>query len=158
MTKLIKNRTSTVPVLRTIARIEQALAKAGVSSVVKEYGPQADVAALKFTIELDGRGPVTVRLPVDTRVIARMLFEVYMSTQKRRNSRSKHEKDFMEQAERTAWKLMQDWVEVQLSLIAMKQADFMAVFLPYLWDGRQTLFDRLLTDRTNRALLPMSSS
>ena len=46
-----------------------------------------------------------------------------------------------EQAARTAWKLVQDWIEVQVSMIVMKQAEFLEVFLPYVWDGRQTYFE-----------------
>ena len=30
-----------------------------------------------------------------------------------------------------------------MSLIQMKQAEWMQVFLPYVWDGRQTFYDRL---------------
>lgn len=48
-----------------------------------------------------------------------------------------------EQADRTAWKLMQDWVEVQLSLIKLNQAEFLQVFLPYIWDGNRTFFTAL---------------
>lgn len=74
------------------------------------------------------------------------------------NSRKKKKKsDFAEQAERTAWKLVQDWVEVQLSMIQMKQADFVQVFLPYVWDGRETLYQRIKSTGY-RALLPETSS
>jgi hypothetical protein len=142
----LKNRTSTVPVERTIARIEQALAKAGASTVVKEYGPKADVAALTFTIELGTDGAFTVRLPVNTRAIAdRMLANRVAKNRGRRTRGAITRDNFMPQAERTAWKLMQDWVEVQLSLIAMQQADFLAVFLPYVYDGssRMTFYERI---------------
>jgi hypothetical protein len=51
--------------------------------------------------------------------------------------------DFREQAERTAWKIIQDWIEVQMSMIQMQQADFREVFLAYAWDGKRTFFDRV---------------
>lgn len=149
----LKNRTSTVPVERTIARIEQALAKAGASTVVKEYGPKADVAALTFTIELGAEGAFTVRLPVNTRAIADRMLAA--RTAKGRRTRGTVTRDtFMPQAERTAWKLMQDWVEVQLSLIAMQQADFLAVFLPYVYDGssRMTFYERIQKGGTRKML------
>jgi hypothetical protein len=38
---------------------------------------------------------------------------------------------------------MQDWIEVQLSLIQLRQVDPAQVFLSYVWDGRQTFYDRL---------------
>jgi hypothetical protein len=47
------------------------------------------------------------------------------------------------QSERTAWKLIQDWVEVQLSMISLKQADFVQVFLPYVWNGQRTYYQAL---------------
>jgi hypothetical protein len=51
--------------------------------------------------------------------------------------------DFLEQAERTAWKIQQDWVQVQMSLIKLKQADMLQVFMAYVWDGEQTFYERL---------------
>ncbi len=48
---------------------------------------------------------------------------------------------------------MQDWLEVQLSMIAMRQADFVQVFLPYVWDGQRTYY-QALKDSGFRAMLP----
>ena len=44
------------------------------------------------------------------------------------------------QAARTAWKLVQDWVEIQMAMVKMQQAELTQVFLPYMWDGKQTLY------------------
>lgn len=154
----VKNYTSTVPVERTVARIEAALAKAGVTSLVKEYGPRAEVAALKFTIDV-GHGHITIRLPVDVDKIASLMLDAAVKPGRvRRPRKAKVAGDFLPQAERTAWKLMQDWVEVQLSLIAMRQADFVAVFLPYLWDGRQTVYQSITSNGALRRLLPLPTS
>jgi len=38
---------------------------------------------------------------------------------------------------------MFDWVAVQLSLIEMKQAELMQVFLPYLWAGKTTFYESI---------------
>jgi hypothetical protein len=50
-----------------------------------------------------------------------------------------------EQAERTAWKLLSDWIDVQISLIELQQAQFMEVFLPYVYDhaSNQTYFEKM---------------
>lgn len=71
-------------------------------------------------------------------------------------SRKKKRKvDFKEQASRTAWRLIQDWVEVQLSMVQMKQADFVQVFLPYVWDGkRNQTFYAALKECGYKGLLP----
>jgi hypothetical protein len=36
-----------------------------------------------------------------------------------------------------------DWVQVQVSMIKLKQMKTLQVFLPYLWDGNQTFFEAL---------------
>lgn len=139
----IKNYTSDVPVDRTVSRIERALADAGVSQIHKEFGPDGGVAALLFTIAVEPEHNMTVRLPASPGRVADALYEQYRAQTSR--PRKKRE-DFLEQAARTAWRLQQDWVEVQLSLIAMKQADPAEVFLSYIWDSRShsTVYTRLL--------------
>ena len=51
-----------------------------------------------------------------------------------------------EQAERTAWKLLLDWVEVQVSMIVIGRREVIEVFLPYLYDFKkdQTLYQKLV--------------
>ena len=98
----LKNRTSTVPVERTIARIEQALAKAGAASIVKEYGPAADVAALKFNIDVGGQ-PIVIHLPVNARAVADKMHRDFCNRQRRVRRKMPEPLAFLPQAERTAW-------------------------------------------------------
>jgi len=50
-----------------------------------------------------------------------------------------------QQAERTAWKLLLDWVQVQTSMVVIGRRNIIEVFLPYAYDMRadMTLFDKL---------------
>jgi hypothetical protein len=148
----LKNYTSNVPVSTTIGRIEHVLIRCGVSGITKEYGVNASVTAITFHLKLDSGAPITVRLPADTQRALDALWQNYVGDDqldKDGNSvaypsqKRKRRSDFVQQAERTAWRIVQDWVEVQLSMIQMKQADFVEVFLPYVWDGRETLYHRL---------------
>lgn len=132
----MKNYTSTVPVERTVARIEEVLARAGAFSIVKDYEKGGALAALSFVVQLPGKS-VHVRLPVNTEAVLRIL------RQKLKRPRADSLNRLSDQAARTSWKLMQDWVEVQISLIEMQQADFLQVFLPYVYDGTQTFYARL---------------
>ncbi len=136
----MKNYTSGVPVETTIAKIEKILAKAGATGVSKQY-TDGEVTSLQFTIyEPSTKKQIAICLPANVEAVKRSLF-LGVRRPRSRTSRSLSTEDRIEQqAGRTAWKIVQDWVEVQLSLIEMGQAEIMQVFLPYVWDGRQTLF------------------
>lgn len=158
----LKNYTSDVPVSETIHKIEKVLIKCGVSGIMKEYGMGAKVIAVTFQIKLEHANPWTIRLPANVQKAWDALWLNYADGDKLSadgmrlqysSRKSKVKMDFREQAERTAWKIIQDWVEVQMSMIQMQQADFREVFLPYVWDGKQTLYQRL-QDSEFKGLLP----
>ncbi len=130
---MLKNYTSDVPVSRTISRIEEIIARAKANDITKAYD-NGRLVALCFGIYLPNGKLVTIRLPANTDAVYEALMKKIHKPQTGTAARVR------EQAERTAWKLMQDWIEVQLSLVEMQQAELAQVFLPYLWDGRQTLF------------------
>lgn len=93
--------------------------------------------ALAFRVTLPTGRSMSIRLPANSDgVFHAMMKEV-------KKPREGTEVRIREQAGKTAWKLMQDWVEVQLSLIQMQQADFVQVFLPYVWDGKSTFYEQL---------------
>ncbi len=134
----MKNYTSQVPVSTTVSRIECALAKAGIRNIMKDYG-EGEVTALYFTLPhpaVQGAS-IPVRLPANIAAVMEVL-----SKGVKRNSADR-KKRLWEQARRTAWRLMQDWVEVQLSLIELQQVEALQVFLPYIWMGNKTFFERV---------------
>ena len=137
----LKNYTSSISADITIARIERLLVDVGATGVAKEYRAGV-VIALMFRIQFDAAKPnATVKLPAN---VDACLDEFWRDHCKFRGVRSRKTKDdFKEQAARTAWKLQQDWVEVQIALIRLKQQDAMQAFLPYAWDGQQTVYERV---------------
>jgi len=157
----LKNYTSEVPVHQTIHRIEQVLIRCGVSGIMKEYlGTNGEIGAITFQIETP-TGKLTIRLPANKEQALEALWGDYVGddllnsngTISTNRKKKKRRKDFAEQAERTAWKIIQDWVEVQLSMIQMKQADYLQVFLPYVYDGKRTYYEAL-RESNFRGLLP----
>lgn len=130
----LKNYTSEVPASITVARIEQRLAQIGAAHINKLFGPNGRVISLMFGMP-EGNRIISIKLPANVHAC----FEAMLAQKSRKYAVDKAR--LMEQAERTAWKLMQDWIEVQASLIQMKQAEAMQVFLPYAWDGKQTYFE-----------------
>ena len=142
----VKNYTSGVPVDRTISRIEVALAAAGASGIMKDYS-DGKLASLTFKIELPDTREIAIRLPANHEAVYNAL-RSEISRPRPGTLEKLHE-----QALRTSWKLMQDWIEVQLSLIKMQQVDVLQVFLPYVWDGKRTYY-MALKDSKYKALLP----
>jgi hypothetical protein len=133
----LKNYTSSVPAERTIARIEAVLAEAGASDIGKNYFG-GRLKAISFGIRPSADSNlIIIRLPADVDAV----YKILQSAVKRPSS-STAEK-LRVQAERTAWKLMQDWVEVQMSLIHLKQAELLQVFLPYVWNGECNYYTAL---------------
>jgi len=144
----MKNYTSGVPTDRTISKIETALARAGAGNIIKDY-TEGELSALSFTLHLDGTRLVPIKLPANIEQVEKVLMTAVKRPRRETMRRIK------QQAARTAWRLMQDWVEVQLSLIEMNQAEAMQVFLPYVWDGKRTYFAML--KENNFKLLPAAS-
>lgn len=155
----LKNYTSNVPVSQTIARIESVLIRCGVAGIAKEYGPNMEIVAITFRVQDEGRD-FNVRLPTNKEQALQAMWLDYAGedlnadgTFKYGSRKKLRKKDFAEQAERTAWKIIQDWIEVQMSMIQMRQAKSIEVFLPYIWDGKETVFNRI-RESGYRALLP----
>lgn len=148
----LKNYTSTVPVSVTIAKIETVLIRCGVSGIMKEYvGTNGEIAALTFKIAT-ATNPVTIRMPANKTTALEALWSDYVNGDKvtpdgqsilYNSYKKKRKKDFEQQSERTAWKIVQDWIEVQMSMIQLRQADTLQVFLPYIYDGQRSYYEAL---------------
>ena len=149
----LKNYTSGVPVSQTIYQIEQVLIRCGVKGITKEYaGVNGEIIAITFHLEL-ANSTLNVRLPANQEQAQDAFWSDYCERHKTEWKRKKKRSDFKEQAARTAWKLARDWIEVEMSRIQLRQADVVEVFMPYIWDGKQTFFQSLKTSGF-KGLLP----
>lgn len=125
----IKNYTSGVPAEKSINRIEKILIEMGATSVNKQY-EEKKIISITFLIIVNGT-TIPFRLPAK----ASEVYDVLRSEIKRPRSGTLDK--LFEQSERTAWKLVCEWVEIQMSMIKLKQADFIEVFLPYVYNYAQ---------------------
>jgi hypothetical protein len=123
----IKNYTSTVPVHLSLGRIENNLVQAGASDISKKYSQAKECEAITFRMEVSGH-PLFFRIEAKVeecfKALSKDITRPRMDTMKK----------IREQAERTAWKIWNDWVEIQLSLILLDQADAIEIFLPFVYD------------------------
>ncbi len=133
----LKNYTSGVAVDKSISAIETLLVRAGATAVSKFYEDQR-LAGFIFQIPYNGI-PLTFKLPSNPNAVKRVMMSEIRKPQKGTEQR------VLEQAERTAWALLRDWVHTQLSMIQMEQAEALQVFLPYAYNGETntTLFDQV---------------
>lgn len=135
----LKNYTSDVPAATSMSRIEQYLVAAGATDISKKYEDQVCIAIqFRMMIELK---PVFFKLPA--RVDA--CFKVLWAEVKRPQPSTKEKT--MQQAEKTAWKIICDWVQVQMSMIQLEQAELLQVFLPYVMNPHteETFYNTIKT-------------
>lgn len=136
--KQIKNYTSEVPASRSVNHIEERLVKHGAKNILKIYNDDKKLSGVAFIISLNGKD-TPFRLPARIERVEKHLRDAI--TRPRKGTLDK----LKSQAERTAWKLLSDWVDIQMSLIELDQVEFLEVFLPYIYDhGKErTFFERI---------------
>lgn len=142
----IKNYTSTVAVSSSISKIEHRLAQAGASRIAKNYSNERP-SGMIFEININGV-PTTFKLPAKSENVYK-----YLRMQRKKPPTKAQDEAIREQADRTAWKILFDWVDIQVSLIELNQAEIVEIFLPYAYNPAtdQTLFERM--KETNFKLL-----
>lgn len=126
----IKNYTSKVSASQSIAKIEDVLIDLGAKNISKEI-KDGKVESLVFLIasSIDEQ-TYSYKFPVNVSGVF-----VFLKSQRaggKTLSGSQVQK-LQEQAERTAWKTLLEWVQIQASMIRLQQAELNEIFLPYLY-------------------------
>lgn len=134
---MIKNYSSQVPANRSVLKIEEKLVQHGAKNILKLYDNQK-LSGIAFIIPINGK-EYPFRLPAKINRVEKQLLK---QIKRPRNSTTQKISD---QAERTAWKLLSEWVEIQISLIELDQVELLEVFMPYLYDSNknQTFFEKM---------------
>ncbi len=121
----LRNYTSDMPVSASILKIKKLLIDMNVRSVIEEYGPDKKIVGITFTIDIHNQTAI-FKMPANIEKVFAVLWKEV------KNPHRANRANYMDQAERTAWKNISDWVHIQSSLVAMEQAQFTEIFLPYL--------------------------
>lgn len=142
MSKSIKNYTTEINVEKTMLEIEKILAQYGSSHIYKMYDDEGNPKALAFKKQI-GDQMIAFKLPMEEEKILQVFREDL--------NNHKIEKRYvnLDQARRTGWRLVKDWVDAQMSLVRIHLVKFEEVFLPYMFDEKnnETLFQKF--ERTN---------
>jgi len=124
------NYTTEIDADKTAAQIAKILSMHGASAVMTEYDPESNyVSALSFKIKMADR-ELAFRLPTDWRPVYAILTKgkkIPYGEQPRRRFESR----WREQAVKTSWRIVKDWVEAQCALIETQMVTTAQVFLPY---------------------------
>jgi len=120
----LKNYTSEVPPSRSADRIEKFLVEAGATGIQKIY-EDGRLVGINFSINTDF-GNMAFRIPVKEKHAAK-----YLEKQRKRYVSTTQRKAIEEQGARTAWRIAQEWVEIQFSMIALGQLDLTEALLVY---------------------------
>lgn len=142
MAKSIKNYTSSIPASLSMSRIEEMLVKAGAMDIHKSYNNDQVCDAIIWVMIVPGVvQPLHFKLPAKVEACYNALWKQYCKEVKKPQESTK--KTIREQSARTAWKIIHDWVELQLTMIELDQAEPMELFLPYVYnpESKQTFFE-----------------
>lgn len=125
------NYTTTVPVERTVGEVQAMLGRSGAAAVATTYDEDGTPAGVQFVLRLNGTEYAYV-LPVDVAAMHRALLAAEKRGDLRGSRKAGGTFSSAAHARRVAWRVVKDWLEAQLALIAAEQARVDQVMLPYL--------------------------
>ena len=127
----LKNYTTGIPADKSMMEIEQMLAAFGAQAVMKQYLSDGRVFSIAFKIE-----ERSYKLPANIEGVHEALWKG-----KRERHGTNNMKNREEQSYRVAWRIIRDWLHSQLSLMASGQAQPDQILMPYMYDGKRTLYE-----------------
>ena len=135
----LQNYTSSISVARSIEYIERQLVARGSKFIQRSYDDDKKVTAIFFQVPING---VDVMFKVQANIDACLTrLQAMLSLRARPETKAKLPK----QAERTAWKIVSDFIEVQMTMIDLGQRTMMQVFLSDVYDPvtEKTCYERM---------------
>lgn len=117
------------------------LADFGAKAIGKNY-EKGRLSCLTFQLEINGHD-VLIRLPANPEAVYQSLLKDCSPPFSKRYPRESKIEKIKQQSDRTAWKLQQDWLEIELTKIKLGQTVPLQAFLSYVWDGQSTYFQQL---------------
>ena len=140
----LKNYTSKSK--NTFDVIQKCLASHGAQKLMFDYNDRGQVIALSFAMNVEGR-LIGFKLPARLDQV-----EIVLKTERRWSNAE----ELRDQAYRTGWANIRDWVTAQMALVDTRMAKVQEIFLPYMMaKNGKTLYESM---EDNRFLLPGQST
>jgi hypothetical protein len=137
MKRKIKDYTTDIAAEKTIIEINAILQRAKVRGVMTEFDDDGQISAIFFRVPTGDR-ELSFKLPAKPESVYKRLYAG-------KRSEYRYRKLCLEKSRNIAWRIVKDWLEVQITMIELEQAEVSEVFLPYLLveDGTVTLFEQM---------------
>lgn len=117
----ILNFTTKIDAWKTVSEIQMILSKHGATHInIRNEGSRP--AAISFSIDYNGM-PMNFLLPCNHKGVWTAI---------KNNSDIRNEFRNEDQAFRTSWRIIKDWIEAQLAIVEAQLAPIQEVFIPYL--------------------------
>lgn len=143
MTARPLNYTTKIEVKQTVGELTEMLGEHGAAAIGVEYENRKPIG-LTFVLDtaIGSRG---FRLPVDPAGMHRALLAAERRGAFASMRKSAGTFSSPEHAERVAWRVVRDWLEAQLALVAAELARVDQVMLPYMVvDGGVSLYEAVV--------------
>jgi hypothetical protein len=124
------------------------LVKAGARQIMTQYADDGSPSGVAFTLAVAG-GTRGFTLPVE-------IDRVWKVLKSDRGIQPRHKSP--EQAQRVGWRIVKDWLEAQLAIVATEMVTFDQVMLPYMrTSSGQSVYDTYLEGGFPALSAPASS-
>jgi hypothetical protein len=133
------NYTTTIDAAKTASEIVARLVANGARKIGLEYDERRRPSWISFRAETPF-GEQSYRLPVNLAAVETTLGRLAHAGKIPARYATR------DQAERTGWRIVKDWIEVQMAIVAVGMASLDEVMLPYMLQG-DTTFYRFTVDR-----------
>lgn len=139
------NYSTTIKAHKTAAEVTQILVKGGARQIMSEFDHEGNVSGLSFSV-VTPEGLRGFTLPVNAEPVLRII---------KKDPKVPQRLKTLEQAHNIAWRIMKDWLEAQMALIATEMVTIDQVMLPYMRsiDGG-TFYDAYRSGIGTQAALP----
>lgn len=128
------NYTTKIPAGQTASEIMSILASKGASDIITHYGDNAQPTGLKWRMKTPA-GNLSFSLPINTEAVFKILTQDNVM---KTNSQAR-----LQQANRTAWRIIREWILAQMALVETEMVTIDEVFMPYMLTDGQTLYQAL---------------
>lgn len=139
----ILNYTTKISASKTIGELQEILVEHGADKIVCDYDKERRPSAVTFGLPMNGN-MVYFQLPANYQGVLKAMTK---------DKSIKSTYCNLDQAVRTAWRIIKDWVEAQCAIIEAGLAEMSEIFLPYaITKSGSTLYTEIKNSKSNLLL------